>query len=144
VPLFFEKYGLNFLEDGIYCLSAKTRSDPGLCWDFTEAVLESWMYAFDHPEETLDVVIRIAKKQSLPVNRSHQRWMLDCYRELYIPKGQHTINTVLRISDYLNVSRIMLQSKLIRNTVPYKDFFIPFRSLNPKAMKEKNEPAYAE
>ncbi|MEI7723818.1 MAG: ABC transporter substrate-binding protein [Bacteroidota bacterium] len=135
VPFFFADYGLNFLEDGIYCLSEKTRSDPGLCKNFVEATLESWIYAFDHPEETLDIVIRTTRKENRPVNRSHQQWMLRKYRELYIPKGKTTINTDLLSADYNNVSEIMLKSNLISKIIPYDSFYIPFYS-----MKQLNNP----
>jgi len=139
VPFFFANYGLNFLEDGIYCLSEKTRTNPGLCYDFVEAALESWMYAFDHPEETLDIVIRIAQKENRPVNRSHQQWMLSRYRELYIPKGRKSFSTVLLAKDYDSVSRIMLNSKLIPRIIPYGSFYIPFRSLKPSVEPLKKQ-----
>ncbi|MFZ4520225.1 MAG: ABC transporter substrate-binding protein [Bacteroidales bacterium] len=129
VPFFFADYGLNFPEDGIYCLSKKTRSDPGLCYDFVTATLESWDYAFKHPDETLDVVIRIAKKENRPVNQSHQRWMLSRYRELYIPKGEKSINTKLLARDYDNVNNIMLSSKLISSVIPFNNFYMPFIAL---------------
>jgi NitT/TauT family transport system substrate-binding protein len=129
VPFFFADYGLNFLEDGIYCLSEKVRSDPQLCTDFVEAALESWNYAFSHPDETLDIVIRIIRKENRPVNRSHQSWMLTKYHELYIPKGMQSINTVLRKDDFENVQSIMLESKLIGNEVPYAAFCRHYETL---------------
>ena len=129
VPFFFADYGLNFLEDGIYCLSEKTRSDPALCYDFAQAALESWMYAFDHPEETIDLVIRIARKENRPVNRSHQQWMLARYEELYIPKGQKSINTILLSKDYNSICNIMLNSNLISKITPFDSFYIPFSSM---------------
>ncbi|MCX6268794.1 MAG: ABC transporter substrate-binding protein [Bacteroidetes bacterium] len=129
VPFFFADYGLNFLEDGVYCLSEKARKDPQLCCDFVIAALESWTYAFDHKEETIDLVVRIAKKENQPVNRAHQRWMLSRYRELYIPKGRQSINTALSSGDYNNVSEIMLNSKLISAVIPYDSFYVPFSSM---------------
>ncbi|MEI7895407.1 MAG: ABC transporter substrate-binding protein [bacterium] len=129
VPFFFADYGLNFLEDGIYCLSEKARSDPGLCRDFIDAALESWMFAFDHPDLTLDIVIRKTRKENRPVNLAHQKWMLNCYRELYIPKGRSSINTSLLPGDYENVSMIMLGSKMIDRIVPYDSFYAPYKSL---------------
>lgn len=132
---FFADYGLNFPEDGLYCLAEKTRNDPGLCYDFVEATLESWNYAFSHPDETLDLVIRITRKENRPVNRSHQQWMLNCYHDLYIPGGQDSINTILLKEDYNNVSRIMLNSSLITGIIPYDSFYRPFST-----MKKFSEP----
>lgn len=133
VPFFFADYGLNFPEDGIYCLGEKIRRDPKLCHDFVEATLESWMYAFDHPDEAQDIMIRIIKQHNLPVNRSHQKWMLSRYRELYIPHGQKSINTILKTADYYNVSKIMFDNRLIKSIVPYDSFYIPYKTLmNPE------------
>jgi NitT/TauT family transport system substrate-binding protein len=135
VPFFYADFGLNFLEDGIYCLSQKTRKDPALCAAFVKATLESWMYAFSHTEETLDIVIRIARNENRPVNRSHQNWMLQRYRELYIAPGKDSINTLLSQADYLNVCRIMQESRLISEVVPYGQFFSSYRSFNKKAVQ---------
>jgi NitT/TauT family transport system substrate-binding protein len=135
VPFFYADYGLNFLEDGIYCLSQRTRTDPALCAAFVKATLESWMYAFGHPEETLDIVIRIARNENRPVNRSHQNWMLQRYRELYIAPGKDSINTLLSRADYLNVCRIMQESRLISEVVPYGQFFNAYTSFNKKTVQ---------
>jgi len=141
VPLFFSDYGLNFLEDGLYCLRSKLEKDPGLCYRFAKATLESWQYVFDHQAEAVDIVIRQVKAEKHPVNRSHQRWMVQCYRELYIPKGQTTINTDLKKADYDTVSEIMLRSKLIGHLVPYDSFIAPFRFLKPAAVKSDKSGA---
>jgi NitT/TauT family transport system substrate-binding protein len=131
VPFFFADYGLNFLEDGIYCLSEKARKDPGLCYDFVTATLESWRYAYDHPEETLDIVIRIAKNENRPVNRSHQQWMLDRYRELYLSKDKKTFNTMLAPGDYQTINGILVNSNLIDHVVPYEEFFVHYAGMKP-------------
>ena len=85
---FFADYGLNFLEDGIYCSAEKLNSDPELCANFVRATLEGWAYAFDHPDETIDVVVKYAHNSKLPVNRIHQKWMLDRYKDLYRSKNK--------------------------------------------------------
>jgi len=126
---FFADLGLNFLEDGIYCLAEKTRKDPKLCTDFVNAALESWKYAFDHQEEAIDIVIRRARKENCGVNRTHQRWMLSHYKELYIPNGQKNINTVLLSKDYDNIANILLHGKFIKSVIPYDSFYFPYKSL---------------
>ncbi len=132
---FFADHGLNLLEDGIYCLAEKTRKDPGLCADFVNAALESWMYAFNNQPEALDIVIRLARKENRPVNRAHQKWMLSKYRELYIPKGQKNINTVLLPRDYNSIAAILLNGGFIKSVTPYDSFYSPYKSLikqNPR------------
>ena len=124
---FFADYGLNFLEDGLYCLSEKARLDPELCHEFVKATLESWYYAFSHQEETIEVVVKYAQQRNQPVNISHQRWMLKHYQSLYIPKGKSEINTVLFRKDYETVLQIMIDSKLISKPVSYESFYNPCR-----------------
>ena len=51
-------YGINFPEDGLYTLEKTLRKDPALAKAFAEASLEGWRYAFDHPDEALDMVIQ--------------------------------------------------------------------------------------
>jgi NitT/TauT family transport system substrate-binding protein len=126
---FFADYGLNFPEDGIYCLSSKLKSDPGLCQDFVNATLESWNYTFTHPEEAIKIVIKYAMQQKAATNISHVTWMLDRYRDLYIPKGKQDINTDLSPDDYQKVAKILLDSKLISKIPKYSDFYKSYRTL---------------
>ena len=49
VTFFFSDYGLNFPEDGIYCLEETLNKDPQTAAAFVKASFEGWMYAFDHP-----------------------------------------------------------------------------------------------
>jgi NitT/TauT family transport system substrate-binding protein len=126
---FFADYGLNFLEDGIYCLREKVIQDPQLCMNFVEAALESWNYAFNNQEEAIDIVVKYAKAQNQPVNRPHQQWVLSHYKMLYIPQGSNTINTHLPQTDYETVQQIMLESRFIDKPTPYDSFNKPYNKL---------------
>ncbi len=118
---FFADYGMNFLEDGIYCLSEKLEQDPKLCADFVTASEEGWLYAYDHPEKTIDVVVSYAQEQNLPVNRVHQRWMLDRYKDLYSP--EEGVSTTLSEEDYLFAGSVLKESGQINEIPPYENFF---------------------
>jgi NitT/TauT family transport system substrate-binding protein len=118
---FFADYGLNFLEDGIYCLSTTLSKDPKLCADFVKATAESWTFAFNNPEKAIDIVIACAQKANIPVNKVHQRWMLDRYRDLYFSTGKTT--TELSVKDYMFAAKVMKESNMIQEIVPYEDFF---------------------
>jgi len=126
---FFADYGLNFLEDGIYCLDELVKSDPGLCHDFVTALLESWNYAFEHQEETIDIVVKYAHSKNQPVNRPHQRWMLSHYKTLYIPAGRQSINTILSKADYNSILTIMMENDCIEKTTPFELFYQPYNKL---------------
>jgi len=124
---FFADYGFNFLEDGMYCLNEKLRNDPALCNDFIEATLESWNYAFNNQEEAIGIVIKYAKAQNQPVNISHQRWMLNAYKSLYIPDGKDSINTRLTRENYETIQQLMLDSKFLITNTPFDSIYKPVR-----------------
>ena len=127
---FFADYGLNFLEDGIYCLSEKMDKDPKLCADFVTATEEGWQMAYANPEEAIDLVIAYAHQMNLPVNRVHQRWMLDRYRDLYNPGGD--VPTVLQEKDYLFAGNILKESGQIAEVPPFAGFFRHYLQTNVK------------
>ena len=118
---FFADYGLNFLEDGIYCLSSTLKQDPKLCADFIKATAESWTYAFANPDKAIDIVVAKAQESKMPVNRIHQYWMLNRYRDLYFATGKTT--TELSEKDYLFAAKVMKESNLITEIIPFKDFY---------------------
>lgn len=120
---FFADYGLNFLEDGIYCLAEKRKTDPNLCQDFVNATQEGWLRAYADPERAVDIVVAYAKKMNLPVNRIHQRWMLDRYKDLYTSRGEMSI--ALAEDDYLFAAGILKDSGQICSIPPFSGFFHP-------------------
>jgi NitT/TauT family transport system substrate-binding protein len=122
---FFADYGLNFLEDGIYCLSDKLKKDPEVCANFVKATLEGWRYAFSHREEAINIVLKRAKEEKLPVNRVHQEWMIDRYKDLYLPEGKTDFNNSLSESDYLFVGKVLKEGKLIKEVPPFNNFYQP-------------------
>ena len=117
---FFADYGLNFLEDGIYCLSDKIEQEPELCANFVTATAEGWQFAFANLEKTLDVVIAYAQAANLPVNRVHQRWMMDRYMDLY---GSENFSTTLSGKDYYFAANALKESGQISSVPAFEDFF---------------------
>jgi NitT/TauT family transport system substrate-binding protein len=122
---FFADYGLNFLEDGIYCLSDKMKNEPELCREFVQATLEGWEFAFNNPQKAIDIVVKYAQKARQSMNRVHQRWMLDRYKDLYIPKGKTIPSTVLSEKDFLFVCNVLRESDLIKQIPAFKNFYHP-------------------
>jgi NitT/TauT family transport system substrate-binding protein len=122
---FFADYGMNFLEDGIYCLSDKLKNDPRLCADFVMATLESWRYAFNNKEETIDIVLEYAKRDKFPVNRVHQKWMFDRYKDMYLPEGKTEFNNFLSEKDYQFIGDLLKNEKLITKVPSFEKFYQP-------------------
>ncbi|MGR9071541.1 MAG: ABC transporter substrate-binding protein [Gammaproteobacteria bacterium] len=120
--IFLRDEGMNFLEDGIYTTEKTLRNDPDLAAAFVDASLEGWRYAFEHPDETLDVVIKQIREAHLPANRNHQKWMLERMRDLTMPADPQGTLGCLTQQDYESVARAMQEQELIPSYPDYSDF----------------------
>lgn len=112
-------HGINLLEDGIYALEKIVDHDPSLAKKFVQASLEGWQYAFAHPDEALDIVIKEMKAAKIPANRMHQKWMLEQMRDLINPQAGFGI---LKQSDYEATGQILLQNGLISRLPGFNEF----------------------
>ncbi len=123
-------FGMNFPEDGIYCLEETFRKDPEVCCRFVRASFEGWRYAFEHQDEALEIVMRHANEANTATNRWHQKWMLDQMREVIDVKVPYPGR--LTESDYNAVAQELAASGLIERIPPFSEF-----SVNCGASHEK-------
>ena len=84
---FLAAHGLNFPEDGIYCLERTYKERPRVCRAFVQGTIAGWQYAFAHPEEALDIVMKYVDEAHVPTNRVHQQWMLERMRTMILAAG---------------------------------------------------------
>ncbi|HOU36344.1 MAG TPA: ABC transporter substrate-binding protein [Candidatus Omnitrophota bacterium] len=124
---FLSDLGFNFPEDGIYCLQDTLVRDPDAAAGFVSASFEGWRYAFDHPDEAVDLVMAYMRKEHLPANRVHQRWMLSKMRELISPQSSGSAPGTLSKDDFERVAAELLRSGLIAAAPAYDDFYRPVR-----------------
>jgi NitT/TauT family transport system substrate-binding protein len=117
-----DEQGMNFPEDGIYVLEKRFREDPALAEAFVAASLEGWRYAFAHPEEALDIVIRYMREAKVPANRVHQKWMLDRMRDLVTPDPSVDTLGHLKEQDYESVGSALRKDGLVRSYPDYVTF----------------------
>jgi len=125
---FFDRHGLNFPEDGIYARRETCLREPELCRRFVAATLEGWEYAFGHPEEALQIVMKAMEEANVMGNRVHQRWMLNRMRDLMGVGDSGTPLGVLRREDYRRVAEELEKNGLIKASPPYGDFHVPLLS----------------
>ena len=119
---FLEDLGVRFPEDGLYALERTVAADPALVEAVVRGSREGWAYAFAHPDEALDIVIRTMREAHLPANRVHQRWMLGRMRELIQPAdGQPLLGRVTEPDDSA-VATTLLRDGLIWRVPPYAAF----------------------
>jgi NitT/TauT family transport system substrate-binding protein len=118
---FMSEYNMNFPEDGIYALRNTVQKDPKLAHAFVNATLEGWRYAFEHPEEAVEVTLKYMRQAGLPANSAHQTWMLNRMRDLLQPLQAGQFGELNPQSYHFVVNR-MQQDKLIVNHADYNEF----------------------
>ena len=114
------EYGVNIPEDGIYCLKEYYEKNRELCHDFAEATMQGWIYALNHEEETLSIVLSYLRKNHLPANIPHQRWMLKQIHDSVLYNTDHFGR--LSESDYNASVEMMKTNKIIQKHIPYSEF----------------------
>ncbi len=119
---FFHDYNLNFPEDGIYILKESFEKDPTLSCAFVKASIEGWEYAFDHPDEAIDIVIKYMREANIPANRVHQKWMLERMEDLIIPDREKTRIGELNVVDFNRVTTELYHAGLVEETLKLSDF----------------------
>jgi NitT/TauT family transport system substrate-binding protein len=119
----FPEYGLNFPEDGLYCLEKTWQKDPGLACRLVQASIEGWQEAFDHPEEALDTVMKYAREAQAATNRAHQQWMLLRMKDLIRPQTLRQPMGKLTPEAYTLVGQTMIRQKLISALPTFEDFY---------------------
>ena len=128
---FLADHGLNFPEDGIYCLEATLQRDPAMVRAFVQGSLAGWRYTFEHPEEALAIVMQHVTMAYLPTNRVHQKWMLARMADIIRPPQSTRAMGTLMAEDYRFVTQLLFDSGII-NTIPeYEKFYDP----NPSAQQ---------
>ena len=94
----FRDYGLNYPEDGLYVTEAYYRAHPETVDKFVRASRRGWEYAREHPEEALEISMRVVQMFNVATNRVLQQRMLTEILNLQV-------NPVTGRADFAPVSR---------------------------------------
>jgi NitT/TauT family transport system substrate-binding protein len=122
-------YGFNLIDDGLYATRDFYDNHTQECIAFAEATTEGWIYALNHREETLNVILRYLRLYNLPANRAHQAWMLDhMYWHIFDESGAIGY---LSPSDFKMAHEILEEHGWIPQPVDYKTFY-------PHEIRKKN------
>lgn len=103
---FLAEYGMDFPEDGIYCLENYYTENKINVDKFIKATLAGWQYAFENEEETLNIVIDYMKRNKIQSNKAHQRWMLNKIKDVYSNNGKFDKHS-LRKESYESLSKLL-------------------------------------
>ncbi len=121
-PFFFNQYGLDFPEDGIYCLEKTANSRPEVCEGLVQATVRGWMHAFNHPEQALESIMSRMKKSGVPANRAHQRWMLERMEDIILSDNVPNMG-VLRKDDFERVTATLIETGFIEKAPLFPEFY---------------------
>lgn len=100
-----DDYGITMPRDALIT-SEKTLSDsPDLVKHFVEATLQGWKYAFAHPDEAVDIVM----KQSPTLEREHQEAMLTQMQRLMTAEAAKNHGLYWMDHNTLNKARDLLR-----------------------------------
>ncbi|MGD8780288.1 MAG: ABC transporter substrate-binding protein [Ignavibacteria bacterium] len=119
---FFSEYNLDLPEDGIYCLKETYLKDPEKAKLFVQATLEGWEYAFNHPEETINEVLKRMREANIAANRAHQTWMLNRIKDVYRAEGKIFKKGELLKTDFNRVVKVLLDTGKITTVPAFKEF----------------------
>jgi NitT/TauT family transport system substrate-binding protein len=117
-------HGFNFPEDGVYCLEETSKNKPLLCRKFVQGTLAGWQYAFAHPEEALDIVMKYVTAAHVPTDRVHQKWMLARMRDLILPRPGDKLSGVLNREDYYRVAETLKSDGTIKEIPDFSRFYL--------------------
>lgn len=117
----FSDVGLNIIEDGLYTTREFYNKYPTQCENFAEATMDGWLYAINHQEETIDLVLDIMKRHHIRANRPHQAWMLKEIREVVLAKPNKM--GILAEEDFEITKSLLEAQGLPVSKQFYRDFY---------------------
>jgi len=118
--MWFSDTEFDFPEDGLYVSSDFCQRHPDAVEAFVEASRRGWEWAHEHPEETLDIVMRWVEKENVHTNRIHQQWMLEQILKLQCEDGEKKPSFRLDSEMITKLNELLLKYHRIHNPVDIK------------------------
>jgi len=112
--------GYQIPDEGFYVSKEFYSLHPNECKAFVDATMDGWLYAFSHPEEAIDEVVKRMQQDNIRANRAHQRWMLDKMKEVIMPIAGDLGK--LKKTDYQNALKLMTEYYDFTRDIPFEEF----------------------
>ncbi len=116
----FRDHGYNVQEDGVYMTRAYYESHRVEAKKFAEASRKGWVWAAEHPEEALNIVMKYVHENQIVTNRVLQKLMLEEILRLQVDRESGKREFRLRPDMVKKASDLMLECKLLKHEVTYE------------------------
>lgn len=113
----FSETEYNFPEDGLYVTYEFYQKNKKKVQAFAKASRKGWEWVHEHPEEALEIVMKWVKKENVPTNEIHQRWMLEEILRLQCPRGKEKPTFELDEEVVKKLSGLLLKHRRIHNPI---------------------------
>ena len=116
----FSDHGYNIQEDGVYMRRDYYETHKAQAHKFAQASRKGWEWAANHPEETIDIVMKYVRANHIATNRILQKLMLKEVLRLQIDKKTNKREFRLRPDMVKFASQMMKENQMLNQEVTYK------------------------
>ena len=116
----FCDHGYNVQEDGVYMTREYYEKHKDQAKKFAEASRRGWEWAAEHPDETLEIVMKYVKQNHIATNRTLQKLMLDEVLRLQVDRESGKREFRLRPDMVKLASDLMVEFKMLDHEVTYQ------------------------
>ena len=117
----FCDHGYNVQEDGVYMTREYYSEHKDQARRFAEASKRGWEWAAEHPEETLEIVMKYVKKHHVATNRVLQKLMLEEVLRLQLDRESGKREFRLRPDMVKLASNLMVECKMLSRQITYEE-----------------------
>ena len=120
--LYFSKLGYNIPEDGLYTTNSYLNTHREQVRRFVEASKRGWLWCVDHPQEALDIVMKVVRANNVATSRVAQQKMLKEILRTQLVKDTDQRTFHLDPNDFQFTNHFMLENGYIPKSIDYKTF----------------------
>ena len=117
----FCDHDYNVQEDGVYMRRDQYEQRKEQVTKFAQASRKGWEWAAEHPEETLEIVMKYVRNNHIATNRTLQKLMLAEVLRLQVDRESKKREFRLRPDMVKQASRLMVENRMLRREVRYEE-----------------------
>ena len=117
----FCDHGYNVQEDGVYMTRDYYQSHRQQAQRFARASRKGWEWAAQHPQETLDIVMKYVDREKIATNRVMQELMLKEVLRLQVDRESKKREFRLRPDMVKRASHLMYENRMLDREVTYQE-----------------------